>query len=223
MMSLDQAVVLYGSVARGDADNSSDVDVLVISPNAESYDEQAVVGYAQGRPINVSHYTWPEFEAMSVSGSLFIRHLAAEAKPIVYEGNGEEHYRRTLNMVTEYCHAERDLASFRLGIDDCRRGFHAGSSGEYEMAVLGGIARHSSVLACYLAGVITFGRMSITKACQVLGMEDIAATLVLAHRFRLFEQRQCLQPKTIDGADVTLTIDACDKFIDAVSGLLNDK
>lgn len=222
-MNPDQAVVLYGSVARGDSDRYSDVDILVISPHKKCYDKRDFLVYAKGRPINVSHYTWTEFEAMSASGSLFIKHLADEAKPISYRGNGEEIYLRTLNNVTEYRHVKRDLASFRLGIDDCRHGIHSGSSGEFEMAVLGGIARHASVLACYLADDVTFGRTSISRACELLDAQDISATLMLAHRFRLFEQRQSRQPKKIGERDVILALKACDKFIDAISGLLNGK
>jgi len=218
-MNADQAVVLYGSVARGDADNSSDIDVLVVGPYDHCIDEQEFVDYARGRPVNVSHYTWPEFEAMSTSGSLFIRHLAAEAKPISYCGNGEEIYLRVLNSVAEYRYVERDLASFKLGVEDCKHGIRAGSSGEFELAVLGGIARHASVLACYLAGEATFGRTSLIKACQLLRMENAAPTLVLAHRFRLFEQRQCQRPKTLAKSEIMQALDACDQFINTISSL----
>tara|TARA_A100001391_G_scaffold72416_3_gene46299 strand:+ start:2969 stop:3637 length:669 start_codon:yes stop_codon:yes gene_type:complete len=222
-MNADQAVVLYGSVARGDDDEASDIDILVVSSNGLPVDDHAFSSLAQGRPINISCYTWSEFEAMSASGSLFIKHLLYEAKPIAYVGNGEKVYLRILNDVTEYRHVERDLASFRLGIEDCRHGISVGSPGEFELAVVGGIARHASVLGCYLKGETTFGRTSIARACRLLGLEGVSEELALAHRFRLFEQRQCLRPKSMDRGEVMSVINACDKFICALEGFWNAK
>lgn len=218
-MNSDQAVVLYGSVARGDDDEFSDIDILVVSSNDLPVDNRTFSSLAKGRPINISRYTWPEFQAMSASGSLFIQHLFYEAKPIAYYGDGERVYLRALDNVTEYRHVDRDLASFRLGVEDCRHGIRVGSPIEFELAVLGGIARHASVLGCHLAGETTFGRTSIRRICRLLKLENITEELVLAHRFRLFEQRQCLRPKSIDRGEVMSILDACDQLIRAIARL----
>lgn len=64
------AVALFGSHARGEATESSDVDVLVlVSERAKTYSRGAVT---------VSPYTFPQLVGMARKGSLFVRHLMSE-------------------------------------------------------------------------------------------------------------------------------------------------
>jgi hypothetical protein len=68
------ALFLYGSYARGDAEETSDVDVLQVAA-------VHTAPYAVGR-LNVTCYTHDQLLRLARSGGLFARHLVEEALPI---------------------------------------------------------------------------------------------------------------------------------------------
>ena len=69
-----KALFLYGSYARGDAQDTSDVDVLQVTP--------AHTGpYAVGR-FNITCYTFDQLLRLARRGGLFARHLVEEALPL---------------------------------------------------------------------------------------------------------------------------------------------
>ena len=68
------ALFLYGSHARGDAEETSDVDVLQVTPTH-------MAAYAVGR-VNVTCYTFEQLLRIARSGGLFARHLVEEALPL---------------------------------------------------------------------------------------------------------------------------------------------
>jgi hypothetical protein len=68
------ALFLYGSHARGDAEETSDVDVLQVTPTHTA-------PYAVGR-VTVTCYTLEQLLRLARSGGLFARHLVEEALPL---------------------------------------------------------------------------------------------------------------------------------------------
>lgn len=187
-----RAVFLYGSYARGDADEYSDIDILAISPDKPNHDEiLSLLSVSQPGLLNISHYTWTEFESMGSYGSLFLHHIAVEAKVLLYEGDAKNRLSKVLDSLPAYQYANRDLNSFRSMIDDVQKGLAVGIPTCFELSVLGGIVRHASILACYMAGIPTFGRNCIAKAVDALQMPEVLRMLQLAHSYRLFEERRC--------------------------------
>ena len=67
------SVWLYGSRSRGDFDDHSDVDVLVVTDPGNR--EMTFDLSMYSRTPTVSHYLWNEIERMAEYGSLFLRHV----------------------------------------------------------------------------------------------------------------------------------------------------
>lgn len=214
-MNDDRVVLLYGSHARGDADEISDVDVLVVGSTSLKTDEITMLLPASCEgPLHTSHYTWLEFGAMSEYGSLFLHHIAAEARAILYEGGAQKRLGDILASLGPYRFAARDLCAFRATVCDVEVGLRAGLPPCFELAVLGGVARHASVLACYMSGSPTFGRKSIALAAELFGLQPTQEYLILAHRFRLFEEGQCKAPGKVSCAEVQHVLGVLSKFLD---------
>jgi predicted nucleotidyltransferase len=82
-----QRIILFGSVARGDADADSDLDVLVIKDTADSFVHR-LEAMAELCPLGVHAdilvYTPHELQQMVDDGNPFILKALCEGK-IVYE------------------------------------------------------------------------------------------------------------------------------------------
>ena len=220
-MSVDLAVLLYGSCARGDNDTRSDVDVLAVGPAPPNKDDLAAVYEGYGGPVHTSHYTWPEVETMARYGSLFLHHIAAEAQPIKYDGRGEARLSELLRNMGPYECAQRDLTGFRTTVRDVREGLRLGLPPEFELSVLGGVARHASVLACYAAGVPTYGRCSIVNAASLLGVPWVSEDLERAHTFRLVEAGQCEAPVVPTHAAALRIVQTTETFLNHLERTIN--
>lgn len=69
------AVLLYGSYARGDQSELSDIDILQVTPTRRR-------SYSNGQ-INVTCYTAEQLMTLASSGSMFARHVVSEAVPLI--------------------------------------------------------------------------------------------------------------------------------------------
>ena len=84
MLGANEAFIsirLFGSHVRGDADASSDIDVLVIADKKLSAEEACALGITPGADISI--YSADRIRSMFMSGHLFAWHLYCESKPYI--------------------------------------------------------------------------------------------------------------------------------------------
>jgi predicted nucleotidyltransferase len=84
-----KAAYIVGSWARGEADASSDVDLVIVAPSAltavERFKDYLPAILASPRPVELFVYTPEEFERMRAEERPFLMH-ALEGAKLIYEG-----------------------------------------------------------------------------------------------------------------------------------------
>ncbi len=82
-----EKIILFGSMARGDADEYSDIDLIVIKDTKQRFVRRLVEITAflpLDTAVDVLVYTPKELEAMLAEGNPFIEHALNEGK-VLYE------------------------------------------------------------------------------------------------------------------------------------------
>lgn len=192
--------VLYGSRARGDADASSDRDILELRDTAH-------------REIGV--YAWEDLERMATEGSLFVQHLRRESKVLNGDRPGRQRWHDILRSTSSnYAWTERDLSSFRQVALDVKEALQRGDSPVwYEASVTARLVRHAAILACHLSGSANFTRFECVRQAA-----EAYSIPVPANPFEsLYQQisRPNIDPISVD--DVNSWVDFGQRLVDAMS------
>jgi hypothetical protein len=208
---------LYGSTARGDGDERSDVDVLVAG--AASPEMLAKVPYPR-EALSVVSYDWDELRSMADYGSLFLHHVAREGRPIVPGANPR--LRSMLDALGPYARADRELACFAAVLDDVEDALALDHVPGFELSVVATSLRHACILGCYGIGRPTFGRRSAFEvfltATGKLHLVDEAARL---YEFRLHEDGRGPVPYEPTTRSVEHWVSQTRDVIGDVKGILN--
>ncbi len=77
MLGQPWAEATFGSMSRGDADEFSDRDILIVSDCVQALDRRR--GELEANGYSVAAYTWRKLGALSKNGALFIQHLKLES------------------------------------------------------------------------------------------------------------------------------------------------
>lgn len=188
------ATWLYGSHARGDADELSDVDMLVVSESVD--DPIDVSDLYPARGASVTRYSWAELEGMVESGSLFLLHLVSEGRPLSEAPTVKGRLAAALSRLGRYKFAARDARGFSDVLRDVRQSLSNGGSSVYELATLGTVVRHAAILACAMAGHPCFSRYEpvrrVSELWGIKGPWEIEFDLL--YRYRLYADGRLSKP-----------------------------
>lgn len=154
-MTGDYEIWLYGSRARGAADEASDTDLLVVGDAGAAAGVQTAYAYPR---IAVSHYEWGEVQAMWSYGSLFLHHMRTEGVRLHPEAGAASRMSRLLRDLPPFTRATHDLVTFRRAADEAKRSLADGGWPDLELQVMATVVRHAAILGCYCAGEPDYGR-----------------------------------------------------------------
>lgn len=179
----------YGSHFRGDADCSSDVDILVVSDS--QIGDPVVAEHCRFEQYAASRYTWSEIEGLAAYGSLFLHHVRLEGKCLFESPRACGRLSDLLINLVPYKRAGMDVLSFRQALADITTSIGEGGSVPFELSNLGTLIRHACILGCYLAGTPTFGRH--TPVARFVGLRridtEIAAEFPQLYEYRIWSER----------------------------------
>lgn len=199
-MSATSELWLFGSVARGDTDDLSDVDVLV----AGELEPQALsdLPYPEER-LSLVRYDWPELRQMARYGSLFLHHVRLEGKLLF--SSHESELEALLEDLPPYGRAEQEFSTFVRVLEDVDNALSGDHSPEFELSVIATALRHSCILGCYAAGEPRFGRRSAFELfLRRSGRGDLVEPAQALYDFRLYEDGRGTLPYRATTAEVRL-------------------
>jgi len=193
------AIWLYGSHARGDADDLSDFDVLAVSNEImEAADLEGVLG--QPNAISLTQYTWDEIGAMSEYGSLFLRHLQLEGRAVFESSRVKGRLTRVFSKLGSYKLAARDLSGFQLVVSDVHKSMLCGGSDLFELATLATVIRHASILGSSLSGSYCFSRHEpVRRVVSDWNLRnEIASEFPSLYRYRIYADGRSTAPNHVE-------------------------
>jgi hypothetical protein len=177
------AVAMYGSQVRGDADLLSDADMIIVSPDTGALIREK--GRLEARGFSCSTYTWKRLYAMAKRGSLFIEHLKKESLILMDRGN----------VFRSFLDGFEAQADYSADIEDTKNVFAltqyttvAASSYGWAFDILAVAVRNMGVLLLANQGRYSFSYRDILCALQQDGLlsQDDVYTL---NKLRLFKAR----------------------------------
>lgn len=146
---------LFGSHARGEADEGSDIDVLLVL-------DDGTVGPPlmdlPGKP-DISIYSRDKLEQMFRDGHLFAWHLFLESIP--YCSTRSEAWFRSLGKPAEYREAQQDIAQFMGILEEALAGMASEDCYVFEAGIAHLAMRNLGMILSYVhRGVPNFSRYS---------------------------------------------------------------
>lgn len=160
-------IYLFGSVARGDHDQYSDMDVLVVIDDC-SEDEYVqckdMLAHILNIPVSwLSVYRIAKIKRMHGTGSYFLWHIKKEGK-LLYSRDGE--LGLLLSTLPQYSDVRKDLEEYSSILLDVKKETNNKYICiEYELSVLASLVRNTCIAIAYLDGEMNFGRTSVVMYC----------------------------------------------------------
>lgn len=164
-----EAICLFGSCAREDSDQFSDIDIFIIISDCTEeifLTKKKVLSEQLGIPADwISMYRKDSIMTMHAYGSYFLWHLKTEGK-LLYSRSGL--LERLLETLPTYIKAREDLLDYLIICSDIRKSIDSGdeSTFHYELAVLASLIRNTCITISYMYGKFAFGRIEPIEVCR---------------------------------------------------------
>lgn len=221
------SVWVYGSAARGDADERSDVDILVVGDgqgwrDAVATDAEAARLLREGRQLSPMHFSWAEIEAMCGYGSLFLHHVKLHGRTLL-PADGDQ-LCLLLDELPPYRRALQEMEAFAIVLDDVAAALAADHSPTFELAVIATALRHAFILGCYVEGEPDFGRTTpFYRLARELDLpSETANELARLYEFRLHQQGRAPVPFQPATNDVRYWLEVADTLLATIRRRVND-
>ncbi|KGR91884.1 hypothetical protein CD30_02970 [Ureibacillus massiliensis 4400831 = CIP 108448 = CCUG 49529] len=155
-----EIVIIYGSMARNEADNNSDIDIFaLVEDSLTEFEKEKVIdkicSLISSKEVNVSLYTKEVFNKMSKDGSLFLWHLKKEGK-YLFNKNNEDIFINLANFDAY----QKNMELYRDLFNSVQESFDENGINSYDLSMLFFLCRNMSILTCFRIGKPNFGRYS---------------------------------------------------------------
>lgn len=160
-------IYLFGSVARGDQDEKSDIDILIViddCPEAEYIKCKDKFSSVLNVPVSwLSIYRINKIIKMHSIGSYFLWHIKKEGK-VIYSRDNE--LATLLLSLPSYTSIKNDLKEYSEILSDIVDELdNQYICIEYELSVLASLVRNTCIAISFLNGRLDFGRNSAVMYC----------------------------------------------------------
>ena len=160
-------IYLFGSVARGEQDEQSDVDILIVIDNCSEEDYiKYKKNYASILQIPVSWislYRIKKILKMYEKGSYFLWHLKKEGKMLYTK---ENELAKLFVTLPRYRAMRNDIKEYQQILDDVKEErYNKYLCVEYELSVLASLVRNTCIMLSYLNDRFDFSRNLVVEYC----------------------------------------------------------
>lgn len=143
------AVFLYGSRAVGNADESSDIDIIVIKNKYECDDGliNILSEFFDIEKMDISFYGDEKFQNLLECGSLFCHHLKNEATLIYSKENKPKSY--YFNKLKEFKGLSEDILLYGRMLKKTKESLFKNGVNYFDLCILGMISRNTLTILAY--------------------------------------------------------------------------
>ena len=220
------AAYIFGSVARGEQDRLSDLDVLAVVRTGggkidDSEVENLVPPALLGFKLSISWYGQDRLREMFENGELFAWHLAQETTPIFDPTNFIEN----LGRPATYRDAAKDVASFFRVFSGIREQVSASPhNAAYEAGLIYVCIRNAAMAAsARLCPAPDFSRYSAFKLQDVAPCPISTAQFDSAMRSRMASQRGYPPPPEATAGFVLHLLDQLEPWLQTLQMVVEEK